>query len=77
MSKPPTAAEIAERHAKRLSDVPYDGVKDKPVKISISLPKSIIRALEARRQENKEEDSGPKTVSGLIKVSLEKDGYGA
>ena len=77
MSKPPTAAEIAERHAKRLSDVPYDGDKDVPVSISISLPKSMIRKLEERRLANKVDADGPKTVSGLIRMALEKEGYGS
>jgi uncharacterized protein (DUF2267 family) len=76
MSKHETATDIAARLQKKLADVPYDGVKDVPVSLSISLPKSIIRELEARRLQNKEEGAGPKTLSGLIRVSLEKDGYG-
>lgn len=76
MSKALTVADIAAKHAKSLSDVPYDGVKDVPVSMSISLPKSLVRQLEERRRLNKEEGDGPKTLSGLIRVALEKDGYG-
>lgn len=77
MSKTQTAANIADRLAKRLADVPYDGIKDVPVSISISLPKSMIRKLEERRLANKEDDDGPKTLSGLIRVALEKEGFGS
>lgn len=71
-----TAAEIADKLAKRLAGVAGDGEKDAPVSITISLPKSFIRELEARRMANKEKSAGPKTISGLIKSALEKDGYG-
>lgn len=71
-----TTAQIADEMAKRLAGVAGDGEKDTPVSITISLPKSMIRALEGRRLENKEGAAGPKTISGLIKVALEKEGYG-
>ena len=71
-----TAAQIAGDLAKRLAGVAGDGEKDTPASITISLPKSMIRELEARRLENKDAATGPKTISGLIKVALEKDGYG-
>jgi uncharacterized protein (DUF2267 family) len=77
MSKSETATDVAARLQKKLSDIPYDGVKDVPVSLSISLPKSLVRRLEERRLQNKEDDEGPKTLSGLIKASLEKDGYGS
>lgn len=74
MSK--TAAEIAEQLSKRLADKPSEGEADTPQSITISLPKSFIRELERRRMANKEAAEGPKTISGLIKTALEKDGYG-
>ena len=79
MSKPAgdkTAAQIADELSKRLAGVPFEGEKDTPASITISLPKSVIRELEARRLENKDTAAGPKTISGLIKAALEKDGYG-
>ena len=77
MSKPQTTSEIADKLAKSFANVPYDMPKDVPVSLSISLPKSLVRQLEERRLLNKEEGDGPKTLSGLIRVSLEKDGYGS
>ncbi|MNF99030.1 hypothetical protein D3C84_819150 [compost metagenome] len=71
-----TAAQIADKLAKRLAGVAGDGEKDTPVSITISLPKSLIRELESRRLANKDAAAGPKTISGLIKAALEKDGYG-
>lgn len=71
-----TAAEIAERLQKKLANVPVDGKNDTPASITISLPKSMIRALETSRIANKDSGDGPKTISGLIKAALEKDGYG-
>jgi hypothetical protein len=71
-----TAAQIADELTKRLADVPAEGEKDVPASITISLPKSFIRELERRRLENKDTATGPKTISGLIKAALEKDGYG-
>lgn len=71
-----TAAQLADELTKRLADVPAEGEKDAPASITISLPKSIIRELERRRLENKDTAAGPKTISGLIKAALEKDGYG-
>ena len=70
------AAEFAKSLIKKGANVPYEGEKDTPASITISLPKSMIRALEARRLENKDAAAGPKTISGLIKAALEKDGYG-
>lgn len=70
------AADFAKSLIKSGADVPYDGEKDNPVSITISLPKSMIRKLEMCRMANKEGAAGPKTISGLIKVALEKDGYG-
>jgi hypothetical protein len=69
-------AQIAGDLAKRLAGVAGDGEKDVPASITISLPKSMIRELEARRLSNKDAAAGPKTISGLIKAALEKDGYG-
>jgi uncharacterized protein (DUF2267 family) len=77
MSKHETATDIAARLQKKLANVPYDGVKDVPVSLSISLPKSLVRKLEERRLQNKDDDDGPKTLSGLIRIALEKDGYGS
>jgi len=71
-----TTAQIAGDLAKRLAGAVGDGEKDIPASITISLPKSMIRELERRRLENKDAAAGPKTISGLIKVALEKDGYG-
>ncbi|MNP83801.1 hypothetical protein D3C76_1828480 [compost metagenome] len=51
-------------------------MKDAPASLTISLPKSLIRELESRRLANKDAAAGPKTISGLIKAALEKDGYG-
>lgn len=71
-----TAAEIADQLTQRLAGKPYEGEADTPQSITISLPKSVIRELERRRMANKEAAEGPKTISGLIKAALEKDGYG-
>jgi hypothetical protein len=70
------AAEFAKSLIKKGANVPYEGEKDTPASITISLPKSMIRELEARRLSNKDTAAGPKTISGLIKAALEKDGYG-
>ena len=71
------AAALAQQLIKTGANVPYEGgEKDAPASITISLPKSMIRELEARRLSNKDAAAGPKTISGLIKAALEKDGYG-
>ena len=70
------AAALAQQLIKTGANVPYEGEKDTPASITISLPKSMIRELEARRLSNKDAAAGPKTISGLIKAALEKDGYG-
>lgn len=73
--------EAAEALARQLADKPYGEQRvtaDPPKKskpLSISLPPDLIEQLEERVRDNKRSGSGSRTVSGLIRESLIRDGY--
>lgn len=71
-------AEQAEMLAEQLSDKPYGREKQladlqqETVRTSISLPKTLLETLEDLTRHNKRRGIGPKTVSAIVRESLEK-----
>lgn len=69
-------AEQAEMLAEQLSDKPYGkekqvGDSQEIVRTSISLPKSLLEALEDLTRNNKRRGIDPKTVSAIVRESIE------
>ncbi|WP_455233306.1 hypothetical protein [Geopseudomonas aromaticivorans] len=65
-------AEWQEIQARR-----YDPLDDEKAKsLSVSLPPSMISKIERQAQDNKQAGVDPKTVSGIIRDSLIKAGFG-
>jgi len=71
-----------EKLANDLADKPYGQAKEKvtdPEKkaqaIGISLPPSMIEKLQDAALKNKRSGGGQKTVSGIIRELLEREGY--
>ena len=77
MVKPVSIDQEIDRVVKQLAGRVAGHDNDQPVSMSISLPMSMIQKLEAKRLHNKLTSDGPKTLSGLIRESLAKDGYGS
>ncbi|MEW9890043.1 MAG: hypothetical protein AB2989_06065 [Candidatus Symbiodolus clandestinus] len=76
--KQKATAQQAELLAEQLADKPYGAIKssitssDEIVRTSISLPKSLLETLEDLTRYNKRQGVEPKTVSAIIRESLER-----
>jgi len=71
-----------EKLASQLADKPYGHAKEKELEtekkaqaIGISLPPAMIEKLQDQALKNKRGGTGQKTVSGIIRELLEREGY--